>query len=79
MIDSIRQTDSEPISIFSKHDLGLNPAKAEESSLLEERKGMIACKRCGYLNSEKSVVCKECNALLRGTDLFQGKKTRVYY
>lgn len=76
---SIRQTDSEPISIFSNHDLSLNPSKIEESSLLEERKGVIACKRCGYLNNEKSVVCKECNALLKGTDMFQGTKKRVYY
>ena len=40
---------------------------------------VIQCERCGFVNSSKSTVCRECNALLKGNAFFTTSKQTRYY
>ena len=52
---------------------------SKDVNLLDDHTAKIRCERCGFINAKSSTVCKECNALLKGTALFNGKREAQYY
>ena len=52
---------------------------SKDVNLLDDNAAKIRCERCGFVNAKSSTVCKECNALLKGTALFNSKKETQYF
>ena len=52
--------------------------KNEPESILDASNS-IQCHRCGFINSETSTVCRECNALLKGNAYFTSSQHTRYY
>ena len=73
--------DMEKMGLLKKisDDSQLVKGHSKDVNLLDDTTAKISCERCGFVNAKSSTVCKECNALLKGSSLFTGKKEAQYY
>lgn len=74
----INEDEIEQLQLLKKVPV-VDTKKRDLSEVLDDKKQMVSCNRCGYLNSRTSTVCKECNALLKGAELFSPHQGSVYY
>ena len=74
-------SDVEKMGLLKKmaDDSQLVKGYSKDVNLLDDNAAKIRCERCGFVNAKSSTVCKECNALLKGTALFNSKKETQYY
>ena len=77
MIYSVNEEDVEKLQLLKKV-VSISPTTKEVDVILEAN-NTIQCQRCGYINSDKSTVCRECNALLKGQAFFNHSRQPSYY
>lgn len=73
---SINEEDAEKLQLLKS--VVVSPQRNDFDSSLEVR-NTVQCQRCGFINSEKSTVCRECNALLKGNSFFISSQQARYY
>lgn len=77
LICRIKEEDVEKLQLLKK--VSAVASKPIQSDLELETTNTIQCQRCGFVNSEKSTVCRECNALLKGNLFFKSYIQKRYY
>ena len=60
-------------------DSHLVSGRTSEANILDEKVVPLKCPRCGFVNTKASLVCKECNTLLKDDGLFSEKKALQFY
>ena len=53
--------------------------RTNDANILDEKIVPLKCPRCGFVNTKASLVCKECNTLLKDNGLFSQKKALQFY
>ena len=60
-------------------DSHLVTGRTNDENILDEKIVPLKCPRCGFVNTKASLVCKECNTLLKDNGLFSQKKAPQFY
>ena len=81
LIDSAGVDDTEKMGLIKNltDSSQMVTGHSRDVNLLDEKTEKIRCERCGFVNAKSSTVCKECNALLKGSEFFSQQKEMQYY
>ena len=50
-----------------------------ETELIPSENNSIICSKCNFANPVRATVCRECNSLLRGNEVFSSSFRKMYW
>ena len=73
--------DAEIVTLLNKSKGQLQSSKNGEDKSLDALMSVdrtIRCGKCGFINPPSSTICRECNSLLHGNELFTSISRKLY-